>query len=85
MPSTLMKQHIAQVLKDEGFILDYQVGAFVANEQGRNVFQTPVDAAVPKKVLPFTGSDDGLLALLAMGIALMGAGFVLAGRRQAQL
>jgi|SRR4051794_26595618 len=51
MPSTLMKQHIAQVLKDEGFILDFQVGALVANEQGRNVFQSPVDAAVPKKVL----------------------------------
>ena len=40
MPATQLKQHVAQVLKDEGFILDYQVGKFVANEQGRQVFQT---------------------------------------------
>jgi len=26
MPHTKMKQRLAQVLKDEGFILDYQVG-----------------------------------------------------------
>ena len=26
MPSTKMKRHVAQVLKDEGFIIDYQVG-----------------------------------------------------------
>jgi small subunit ribosomal protein S8 len=52
MPSTLLKQHVAQVLKDEGFILDYHVGKFVANEQGRNVFQTDgVAADEPKKVL----------------------------------
>ena len=52
MPSTLLKQHVAQVLKDEGFILDYHVGKFVSNEQGRNVFQTEgVAADEPKKVL----------------------------------
>jgi small subunit ribosomal protein S8 len=51
MPSTLMKQHIAQVLKDEGFILDYQVGAMASNEQGRPYFATPVDEATTKKVL----------------------------------
>jgi small subunit ribosomal protein S8 len=52
MPSTLLKQHVAQVLKDEGFILDYHVGKFATNEQGRNVFQTEgVAADEPKKVL----------------------------------
>jgi small subunit ribosomal protein S8 len=51
MPSTHMKEHVAQVLKDEGFILDYQVGALVANEQGRPQFQAPADAKAPKKVL----------------------------------
>jgi small subunit ribosomal protein S8 len=52
MPSTLLKQHVAQVLKDEGFILDFHVGKFIDNEQGRPVFQTEgVAAADPKKVL----------------------------------
>lgn len=52
MPATLLKQHLAQVLKDEGFILDYQVGKFAVNEQGRNVFQTEgVEANEPKRVL----------------------------------
>lgn len=51
MPSTKLKAHIAQVLKDEGFILDYQVGTLALNEQGRSYFQTPADEANPKKVL----------------------------------
>jgi small subunit ribosomal protein S8 len=51
MPSTHLKQHVAQVLKDEGFILDYQVGALAAQEDGRMAFQTPADVAVPKKIL----------------------------------
>jgi len=50
MPHTGVKQQIAQVLKDEGFILDFQVGAFVAAE-GRPVFQAPVDDKEPKKTL----------------------------------
>jgi small subunit ribosomal protein S8 len=50
MPHTNLKQQIAQVLKDEGFILDYQVGALVTNE-GRPVFQAPVDDKEPKRVL----------------------------------
>jgi small subunit ribosomal protein S8 len=50
MPSTYLKEHIAQVLKDEGFITDFQVGKY-AQEEGRKVFQQPVDAAEPKKVL----------------------------------
>jgi small subunit ribosomal protein S8 len=51
MPSTNMKVRIAQVLKEEGFILDYQVGQMVAAEDGRSVFQTSVDASTAKKVL----------------------------------
>ncbi len=51
MPSTKLKQHIAQVLKDEGFILDYQVGASALNEQGRPYFATVVDEGTTKKIL----------------------------------
>ena len=51
MPSTNMKTHIAQVLKDEGFITDFQVGKMVATEEGRKSFQAPVDEKDPKKVL----------------------------------
>ncbi len=34
MPATHLKAHVAQVLKDEGFILDYQVGTYAAGEEG---------------------------------------------------
>jgi small subunit ribosomal protein S8 len=51
MPSTLLKQHIAQVLKDEGFVLDYQVGAMVTTEEGRTQFHAPADEKAPKKIL----------------------------------
>ncbi len=51
MPATTMKQRLAQVLKDEGFILDYQVGSFARSEQGQVLFQTPVDPTEPKKIL----------------------------------
>ena len=39
MPATKLKRAIAQVLKDEGFVLDYQVGEFVTDEQGHANFQ----------------------------------------------
>ena len=32
MPTTRLKEKIAQVLKDEGFIVDYQVGEVDAND-----------------------------------------------------
>ncbi len=51
MPSTYLKEHIAQVLKDEGFILDFQVGKLAEAEDGRSTFQSPADAAEPKKIL----------------------------------
>lgn len=50
MPSTHLKERIAQVLKDEGFVLDFQVGTY-AQQEGRQVFQTPPDAQSPKKIL----------------------------------
>jgi small subunit ribosomal protein S8 len=50
MPSTHLKERIAQVLKDEGFILDFQVGS-MADVEGRPTFQTPADAVDPKKIL----------------------------------
>lgn len=51
MPATHMKVRIAQVLKDEGFILDFQQGKLAKAEDGRMVFQTANDANEPKKVL----------------------------------
>jgi small subunit ribosomal protein S8 len=51
MPATSVKQQIAQVLKDEGFILDYQVGAYLGDEQGEKVFKPLASTEVPKKVL----------------------------------
>jgi small subunit ribosomal protein S8 len=51
MPSTLTKQHIAQVLKDEGFIVDFHVGSMVAADQGRAQFHAPADDKDPKKIL----------------------------------
>jgi small subunit ribosomal protein S8 len=50
MPSTKVKVTIAQVLKDEGFILDYQVGKIAKGEDGREAFQ-PEAGAKDKKVL----------------------------------
>jgi len=40
MPATSLKQNVAQVLKDEGFIVDYQVGRSATDEQGHTAFQT---------------------------------------------
>jgi small subunit ribosomal protein S8 len=50
MPSTKVKVTIAQVLKDEGFVLDYQVGKLTKGEDGRTTFQTEVEST-DKKVL----------------------------------
>lgn len=51
MPATLLKQRIAQVLKDEGFILDFQVGQVAKNDAGQAVFNTEIDPKAPKKTL----------------------------------
>ncbi len=46
MPSTIVKKNIAQVLKYEGFILDFQVGQMENGE-----FVTEPEEKSPKKVL----------------------------------
>jgi len=39
MAANGLKRRIAQVLKDEGFILDFHVGKYVTDEQGQKVFR----------------------------------------------
>lgn len=51
MPSTKVKVTIAQVLKDEGFVLDFQVGKMADGPDGRSSFTTEVDEKEPKKIL----------------------------------
>jgi small subunit ribosomal protein S8 len=52
MPATGLKKNIAQVLKDEGFIIDYHVGQYVTDEQGQKVFRVLTETkGIPKLVL----------------------------------
>ena len=53
MPLTKLKARVAQVLKDEGFILDYQLGEMVADEAGREEFQVKqkAEGLSPKAIL----------------------------------
>src|SRR5262245_11355984 len=51
MPSTRQKQRIAQVLKDEGFILEYHVGTIEADEAGAKSFSQADGATGAKAVL----------------------------------
>jgi small subunit ribosomal protein S8 len=39
MPATKLKARIAQVLKDEGYIVDYQLGKMATDESGHTDFQ----------------------------------------------
>lgn len=41
MPATKLKAAVAQVLKDEGFILDYQVGEYAAEGEAAAAFRSP--------------------------------------------
>jgi small subunit ribosomal protein S8 len=50
MPCTKVKVTIAQVLKDEGFVANFQVGKVVKAEDGRTTFQTELGDK-DKKVL----------------------------------
>jgi small subunit ribosomal protein S8 len=50
MPATRLKQDIARVLKDEGFIIDYQVGRIESDEQGVPALK-PSEEFGPKAVL----------------------------------
>jgi small subunit ribosomal protein S8 len=51
MPATRLKERVAKVLKDEGFVLDYQIGAFTSGPDGHDVFETGSDAARKKPIL----------------------------------
>lgn len=51
MPATRMKISVADVLREEGFILGYQVGKTAADDQGQPVFQEDSDLSQPKLVL----------------------------------
>ncbi len=51
MPATKLKVAIAQVLKDEGFILEHQVGRYVTDPEGREVFEPGASLSEPKAVL----------------------------------
>src|SRR6516225_9307358 len=51
IPNSRLKENLAQVLKEEGFILDYQVGHMIPDEHGHLVFQTPTDPGKPKAIL----------------------------------
>jgi small subunit ribosomal protein S8 len=43
MPATVLKRNIAQVLKEEGFILDWHLGQYVPDEQGQRQFRVLTD------------------------------------------
>jgi small subunit ribosomal protein S8 len=51
IPATELKRSIAQVLKDEGFISDYQMGEVTEDEQGHKGFQAREGAKGSKAVL----------------------------------
>jgi small subunit ribosomal protein S8 len=51
MPATKLKKSVAQVLKDEGFIFDYQVGLMAPGEGGAREFQPTEDWSRPKLIL----------------------------------
>jgi small subunit ribosomal protein S8 len=56
MPATKLKAAVAQVLKDEGFVLDYQVGSYAEvkdehSDATHTVFQANNDFSAPKAVL----------------------------------
>jgi small subunit ribosomal protein S8 len=51
MPASGLKRSVAQVLKDEGYILDYQVGELVKDDSGHPDFRPADDLSKPKLVL----------------------------------
>jgi small subunit ribosomal protein S8 len=46
MPATKLKARIAQVLKDEGYIVDFQLGKTVADEKGHKEFRADAEAKI---------------------------------------
>ena len=51
MPASRLKINVAQVLKDEGFIYDYQVGLAAKDEQGHTTFNPDTDLGKAHVVL----------------------------------
>jgi small subunit ribosomal protein S8 len=51
MPATKLKASIAQVLKNEGFIIDYHVGRMEDDASGHKAFQPDPQAAGSKAIL----------------------------------
>jgi small subunit ribosomal protein S8 len=51
MPASRLKINVAQVLKEEGFIYDYQVGLLVKDENGVKQWQPETDLSKPKVLL----------------------------------
>src|SRR5262245_63817461 len=51
MPATKLKAAVAQVLKDEGFIVDYALGLVEKDEHGAPAFRPETNLATPKLVL----------------------------------
>jgi len=51
IPATKLKIAVAQVLKEEGFILDYQLGMLEADEKGQKTFKKEQDLSRPHVLL----------------------------------
>src|SRR5262245_33202030 len=51
MPASRLKAAVAQVLKDEGFILDFKVGRLAEEEGSAKTFQADEDFARPHTLL----------------------------------
>jgi small subunit ribosomal protein S8 len=51
IPANKLKIAVAQVLKEEGFILDYQIGRLHTDEQGHKAFQQEQDLSKPHVLL----------------------------------
>ena len=48
MPATKLKIAVAQVLKDEGFVLEYQVGMAGVDDHGAATFEPAKDLSKPR-------------------------------------
>jgi small subunit ribosomal protein S8 len=51
MPASRLKINVAQVLKDEGFILEYQVGRMTSDDAGHATFAADNDLGKPHTLL----------------------------------
>lgn len=51
MPATRLRANIARVLKDEGFIIDYQVGELAIGEHGATELKPETEWSKPKLTL----------------------------------